>query len=295
MTTTFKIPFSFVPPALLYKYARIFYGVAERINKKLPSLAVHLNQAEASVTPIDYLSMSIASDIVFAVFLFILTLFVVLSFDANLLIPPLFTLVVTLFVLVQQIAYPKLKASRRIKEVEKNLIPALQDMYIQLNSGIPLFTILVNIANGDYGEISTEFSAAVREINAGRPQIDALEDLAVKNPSILFRRTLWQLVNGMKEGADISSLIAEVIRSVNDVQLTQIQKYGGQLSPLALFYMLIAIIAPSLGVTFIIILSSFVSLSALATKLVFYGLLIISVFFQILFLGMIKTRRPSLL
>jgi uncharacterized membrane-anchored protein len=86
-----------------------------------------------------------------------------------------------------------------------------------------------------------------------------------------------------------------VIQAVSDEQVMQIQRYGGQLSPLALFYMLIAVIAPSLGITFIILLSSFIALSEATTKAVFYGLLIITFFFQILFLGMIKTRRPTLM
>tara|TARA_B100000315_G_scaffold158098_1_gene146774 strand:- start:311 stop:895 length:585 start_codon:yes stop_codon:yes gene_type:complete len=192
-------------------------------------------------------------------------------------------------------AYPKLVASRRIKGIEINLLPALQDMYIQLNSGVPLFNILMNISTSDYGGVSLEFSKAVREINAGRSNLEVFELMAIRNPSILFRRALWQLASGMKEGSDISTLIHEVIQSIADEQVMQIQRYGGQLSPLALFYMLIAVIAPSLGITFIIILSSFIALSELATKAIFYGLLIVTIFFQLMFLGMIKTRRPTLM
>lgn len=230
----------------------------------------------------------------FALLIFGVSLLTLL-FGAPLYLPLVLTALFTLFVFLQQMAYPKLTAVRRIKEIDKNLLPALQDMLVQLNSGIPLFNILANIARGQYGAISVEFKNAIQEINAGRNQVDALEDIAVRNPSVLFRRTIWQLVNGMKEGADIASLIKEVMRAVGDEQLTQIQRYGGQLSPLALFYMLIAIIAPSLGVTFIIVLSSFVALSPTVTKAFFYGLLGFTMLFQIMFLGMIKTRRPALL
>lgn len=289
-----KIPFSLIPPRILYKLSRYTYGIAEKIDKKYPNLTIYLNQAEAKLTSIEYTSMCLVSSAFFFVFIFFVS-FISLYFGAPYYVPFVFSILVTLFVIMQQLVYPRLIASRRVREIEKNLMPALQDMLIQLNSGIPLFNILLNISRGDYGEISHEFDEAVKEINAGRSQIDALEDIAVKNPSILFRRVIWQLVNGMKEGADISTLVVEVIRSVNDEQLIQIQRYGGQLSPLALFYMLIAIIAPSLGVTFIIILSSFIALSGLATKIVFYVLLVITIFFQIMFLGMIKTRRPTLI
>jgi hypothetical protein len=116
----------------------------------------------------------------------------------------------------------------------------------------------------------------------------------MRNPSILFRRSVWQIVNGMKSGADISGLIKDAINTISDEQLTQIQKYGGQLSPLALFYMLIAVIAPSLGTTFVIVISSFISLGEGTVKAVFYGILIFTIFMQIMFMGIIKSRRPSL-
>ncbi len=289
-----RIPFSLLPEPALYKFAKTFYGIAEKVDKKMPSLSISLNQAESKFTSIEYISMSLASSFVFLVLalLFSLTSF---RFNVAYYIFALISVGVTFLMVMQQLAYPRLVASRRIKGIERNLIPALQDMLVQLNSGVALFNILVNLSNGDYGEISVEMRNAVKEINAGRSQVDVLEDIAIRNPSILFRRAIWQLVNGMKEGADISTLITDVIRSVNDEQITQIQRYGGQLSPLALFYMLIAIIAPSLGITFIIIISSFSGIPSGTIKLVFYSLLTMTVVFQIMFIGMIKTRRPSLI
>jgi len=289
-----KIPFSLLPAKVLYRFSHHYLGLAQKIERGYPSIGIYLEQAESKMKPIDYISMCLVSLTFFAVVIFSLSM-VSLMFGAPLYLPLLLTFVFTSFVFMQQMAFPKLTAVRRIKEIDRNLLPALQDMLVQLNSGIPLFNILANIARGSYGAISIEFKNAIQEINAGKNQIDALEDIAVRNPSVLFRRTVWQLVNGMKEGADIASLIKEVMRAVGDEQLTQIQRYGGQLSPLALFYMLIAIIAPSLGVTFIIVLSSFVSLSPVITKTLFYGLLGFTLLFQVMFLGMIKTRRPTLL
>ena len=289
-----KIPFAFLPPKILYRYSRLFYGAAQTLEKRFNFLSLHLEQTEAQIKPIEYISMCLASLTVFFIFMLFVAL-MVSTFDIPFIIGFVAALLVSFFVFMQQMAYPKLIASRRIRGIEINLLPALQDMYIQLNSGEPLFNILTNISNSDYGGVSKEFTKAVREINAGRSNLEVFELMAIRNPSILFRRALWQLASGMKEGSDISTLIHEVIQSIADEQVMQIQRYGGQLSPLALFYMLIAVIAPSLGITFIIILSSFIALSELTTKAVFYGLLIITIFFQLLFLGMIKTRRPTLM
>ncbi|MBU1632121.1 MAG: type II secretion system F family protein [Nanoarchaeota archaeon] len=174
-------------------------------------------------------------------------------------------------------------------------MPALQDFSVQINAGIPLFNILVNIAHSNYGEVSNEFKIIVKEINVGVPQVKALEESALKNPSIFFRRSLWQIINGLKAGSDMSTVIQEAINALSEEQILQIQVYGGKLNPLAMFYMLIAIIVPALSVTFIIILSSFLSFSEFLTKTIFYSILTATTFFQIIFLGIIKTRRPNLL
>ena len=204
-------------------------------------------------------------------------------------------LIFSFFIFLQQIFYPKLVANKRVKGLERNLMPAMENFLVQLNSGIPLFEIMVNISKGDYGNISKEFSITVKEINAGKPQIEALDDMIAANPSLLFRKTIWYIVNGMKSGADLVSTIKEAINSLAEEQVIQIQNYGGQLSPLAMFYMLVAVIIPTLGMTFLIIISSFISLGESTTKLVFFGLYGFVFFFQLMFIGIIKNRRPNLL
>ena len=135
----------------------------------------------------------------------------------------------------------------------------------------------------------------VREINAGKPQIEALSESAVRNPSIFYRRAIWQIVNGMKAGATISNIVNETLDSLSQEQVIQIQNYGAQLNPLAMFYMLMAVIVPSLSITLIIVMSSFMSLSSVTVKTIFWGLYFFVVFIQIMFLGIIKSRRPNLM
>jgi len=207
----------------------------------------------------------------------------------------LVSLIFSLFVFFQQVMYPKLYSNKRVKDTERNLFAALQNMLVQLNSGVPMFDVLVSVSKGDYGEVSNEFARAVKRINTGEPQVEVLREIAAVNPSLFFRRAIWQIVNGMKAGSDLSKVLEESINALSEEQVIQIQKYGGQLSPLAMFYMLVAVIIPALGMTFLIIISSFISLSVSTTKLIFWGLYGIVLFFQIMFMGIIRTRRPTLL
>ena len=154
---------------------------------------------------------------------------------------------------------------------------------------------MVNISSAGYEELSGEFKKAVRKINAGFPQIEVLEELGEKNVSLYFRRTLWQISNGMKAGSDIALVIRDSIKALNEEQVLQIQTYGNKLNPLIMFYMLISVILPALAITFLTIISSLVSLPETLTVLMFVALFIFVILIQIVFLGAIKSARPSLL
>ncbi|MEK6934663.1 MAG: type II secretion system F family protein [Nanoarchaeota archaeon] len=292
-----KIPFSILPFKTLRKISNIFFGFGEKISKNIPSLGLHLEEAEIKITTIEYVSMSIAASIIFFIFInLVLTITLILiQIENSFLLSILISIPITLFIFIQQILYPKLLANRKIRDIEKNLLPALQNILVQLNSGIPLFSVMVAISNEDYGEVSKQFKMAVKKINAGLSQIEVLEYMASHNPSLYFRRAIWQLVNGMKSGSDVGQVIKQIISFLSEEQLNQIQKYGSQLNPVSMFYMLITVILPSLGVTFLIVISSFISSSEFATKLIFWGLYTFVFFFQIMFIGVIKTRRPTLL
>ena len=126
------------------------------------------------------------------------------------------------------------------------------------------------------------------------PQIDVLEELGEKNPSLYFRRTLWQISNGMRAGSDISVVIKESIKSLSEEQIIQIQSYGNKLNPLIMFYMLSSVILPALAITFLTIISSLISLPQTIANLAFLCLFGIVIFFQLMFIGIIKSLRPTL-
>ena len=199
------------------------------------------------------------------------------------------------FIAFSQLAYPRVFVMKREKDMEKNLIFALEDILIQLNSGIPLFNILTSISASDYGELSVEFKKAVKRISAGEPEAEVLADIGQNNHSVFFKRALWQISNGLNTGSDMAGIIKESIKTLNDEQLIQIQDYGNKLNPLIMMYMLASVIVPALSVTFITIVASMMGLEENLTIGIFVGLFIGVFFFQIMFLGIIKSKRPSLL
>ena len=284
---------SFFLMGLLIRMEFLFRALAELISKRFKFLERDLELADINISLEEYIKNSLIE--LFLVFIF-LSLFlssILIRFNQYYL-GIIITLIIIIFDFINKLNYPKIKANKRIREIDKNLISALRTILIQINSGVPLFDVFVSISKSDYGEISKIFNKMIKKINTGTPQIQALEEISRNNPSPFFRKSIWQLINGMKAGSKVNKILKNIIDSLSKEQLIQIEKYGSQLNPLAMFYMLIVVIIPSLGLTFITVISSFFS-SRIDIKVILITLFILVFVFQIIFLGMIKTKRPSLL
>jgi len=291
----FKIPFTHSNAEILKKRSKSFqklvsYKKNSKLEKNLVNAGVNLDRKE-------YVSIAIRTALQFFVFLYIFstTILAVLNISFFLLWGLVVSLLFASFIFFSQLVYPRIFILRRQRAIERNLLSALEDILVQLNSGIPLFAVLVNISGADYGALSEEFEKAVKKINAGSPEQEVLEELSHNNTSKFFKRTLWQISNGMNAGSNMANVVRDSIKSLNEEQLLQIQRYGNQLNPLMVFYMLAAVIIPSLSITFLTIFSSMVSLPGNSIKILFMGLFVGVVFIQIMFLGMIKSKRPSLI
>ncbi|MEK6894097.1 MAG: type II secretion system F family protein [Nanoarchaeota archaeon] len=292
---TFHIPFTISSLNRLKikskRYVKVFSV------KRDSKLKEYLSKAEVDITREQYLGIVIRSTLMFSIitYLFLSTMIFIFGHGNPFFIPLIPALAVGVFTSFSQINYPKVLSDRQQKAIERNILPAMEDMLIQLSSGVPLFTILVNVSSSGYGQLSVEFKKAVKKINAGFPQIEVIEEMGKKNHSILFRKALWQISNGMKAGSNITEVVRDIIHSLNEEQYLQLQTYGNKLNPLIMFYMLISIILPALAITFLTIISSVVNLPEAITMGMFIGLYIMSILIQITFLGVIRTAKPSLI
>ena len=291
----FKIPFTISDIEKLKKKSKFF---SSKIHYKKESLLEnYLKSADIDLNRQEYFGIVIRLFLnSFPIFLILTTtLLFFLKVGPFILFGFILSLSFSSFILFSQLVYPKIFIARKEREIEKNLLSALQDILIQLNSGVSLFRILVNISSSKYGALSEEFKKAVKRINSGEPEVQVLNNLGKNNPSVLFRRTLWQISNGMMAGSDMAVVVEDSIKALNEEQLIQIQNYGNKLNPLIVMYMILTVIIPTLSITFLTIISSMVNLPSNMVILLFITLFMFVIFAQIMFLGMIKSRRPSLL
>jgi len=289
------IPFNPLPMKLTLKLAEHFRGIGNIISSKVPSLETELKQAELDFDKGTYGAIIALLFVFYFIFAtFITFIFVQKLSPENILIaPPLMGLLFAGLTAMQLIFYPKILLKKKIRNVERNLVFALRTLLVEIKSGVTLFDAINIIAQGDNGQVSNEFKKAVEKIETGSFQNDALEEMGDNNPSLYFRRTIWQLVNGLKAGSDVSVIIKSLVDDLSKEKSNQVKKYGNSLKLLSLLYMMLGAIIPALGLTFLIILSTFPQIAI--TETVFWGMLGFIVVSQFMYLGIIKSARPTLM
>jgi pilus assembly protein TadC len=291
----FRIPLLLFPEKFLDRTSSIFAETGKRIAEKNKKFQAYFLQANIPLKPEKYLAICLTSFLFDLIFLTAILLLIFYFGKASLIYAPIISIFLSIFIIIQQVNYPKVLVAKKVRNIEANLLPALRAMSVQLTAGVTFFNALKNISRSKYGVISEEFQKAINSMESGTPTLEALERVSQNNPSIFFRRTVWQIMTGMGAGADISNVLREIVKSLNQEQITEIQAYGGKLAPLSMFYMVIAIIFPALAVTFILVLSTFVQTLGENYKTILFGVMGMVVLLQIIFLGMIKSGRPPLI
>lgn len=205
----------------------------------------------------------------------------------------LFSLVLSMMIFVYMLLVPKLKMSIRAQLIDRDLEYMLKDIQIQLRSGIPLFDTLVNIARGEYGECSEICRDIIQEVEQGKSMTEVLDIVGLLSPSEYFRKTMWQIVNALKTGSDVAEALEAISVDIRMEKENKIKAYGKELNLYALIYMMFAVILPSMGVTLLVILSSFLG-SGVITETVFWVVLVGLIIFQSLFIMFVKNKRPRI-
>jgi len=274
------------------KFRPYLLSFGEDARQFLPSIEQDIQAARMDVDVAPYLAFSMFKAIQAGVGIFVAMLALGFMFDLDIAINGSFVLgpVVAGFVFFSVAYRPKIKAKKIARQVEKNLPYALRHMLIEVSSGISLYQAMVSVTD-DYEEASDEFQKIVADIQGGKSQIEALEDSIGRTQSQMYRRTMWQLINSIKSGSDVTTTLESLVDTIMEEQKLKVQNYGEDLNPFILMYLMLAVIFPSLGVTLMIVMSSFTGFDIDET--LFYMIIGGLILFQTFFLNLIKTRRPE--
>ena len=263
--------------------------IVERIARSYPSLKRKLKQARLTYTPEIFIKNTLKASLIFSLGLFIFLFLVTAKFKMARIAVLTFPLVY-FFIFMYMMRYPDLAILKKNKEASREIIFVGRFLIIELQSGVSLYQAFKGISK-NYKILGPFFGEIVTKVDMGISMEDAINQSIELSPSKDFTRILWQILNSIKTGSDVATSIESMVDLIAKEHLILLQEYSRKLNPLAMFYMIVAIILPTLGITMGIIFSSFLSL-----ELNIYHLLSIAGFLgfvQFMFLSIIKSSRPA--
>jgi len=266
-------------------------GIAHSLAAKMPDLRDKLCSAGIHKKPAEFIDESLKNSFIMALMFSILSIFIILKNGLS----------IALFIVVFIIAFgiffflmlKKLDVAilKREREIDKDVLFAGRFLLVKLNSGKPLINALFD-ASESYGVAGEYFREIVEDIKLGTPLEEALEKAYRTTPSRKFRKILFQINNALKIGVDVSQPLEAILSEISQEQLIEIQRYGKKLNSIIMFYLLAAIVVPSLGITLFNIIASMLSLKI--DLPVFFMILFFLMIVQLMFIGIIRGIRPNL-
>mgnify|MGYP001040356096 CR=1 FL=1 len=291
-----KVFFMFLPDSIINHLGLRFKGLGQKIVSSMPGIRYDLRNAHIELSAENYVIGSFFSALILGLFSFIFLITISylrnFSFPLNLVLPLSSFFLTTIFFFVLNLYYPRIISKTIATRIDRGLIFALRDLLIQINSGIPLYQAIENIADGDYDQVSVEFKVLASKTRSGVPLLKALEDMALENKSKFLKKVCWQLVTAIRSGANLSLTVKGLIKMLVDDQLKQVKAYNAELNFIVLIYLLAAAVLPTVGSTVLVIFSVFGVLGI--NPQIYLSLIIVSVILQSIIIGYVFVRRPKM-
>ena len=264
--------------------------LVQRISTFFPHLKKQIRIAHLKTTPYEFIYKNLKSSLAFSLALTILFFFVADKAGLPLILIPVAFIV--FFILVFNFAFLKIKSKiiQRQRKIDQEVLFVGQYLLIMLYSGKPLLNALIDTSKS-YGVASKYIKEIINDINTGSSLEDALENAMVYSPSEKFRKILFHVNNALKLGIDVTNPLRAVLEEIATEQNIEVKRYGKKLNTIVIFYMLVAIVAPSIGMTVFIVLSSFIELNI--NMIHFIIVIMFIAFMQVIFISVFKSIRPA--
>lgn len=184
---------------------------------------------------------------------------------------------------------PAVKINKIDREINKEIVFAARFLVVELESGVTLYDAMKNMAK-NYKYVGAYFNEVLNKVNIGTSIETAITETIETCASESLIKILWQISNSLKTGSDIGKPLKTVTENLIKEQRILVDEYAKKLNPLAMFYMLIAIIMPSLGVTMLTIVSIFAGIQL--NLMVLFLIVALNGFMQFMFVAIINSIRP---
>lgn len=276
----------------MVKRIPIISSVSDGVLPYFPELDKKLKIAEMKKDVKEFMDSAILNSIISSIVVFVVFLAIFFIFRIDLLFALPVLIVMFFFSFFNLTHIPDLYLIRRKRDIEYDIVYGTRQLVIEISSGMPLFDAMVTLTKG-YGQFSEEMKRIVERVTLGEPISLVLKDVADKTPSPAFKRVLLQLANAIVSGADVGKSLDYIVDQIVRDQIIEVKEYGHKLNPIIMFYLVVGVIFPTLGITFIIILLSFVTKGASIPFMYMILLGFLLGIFQLMFLTFVETSRPK--
>ncbi|MFW5865509.1 MAG: type II secretion system F family protein [Nanoarchaeota archaeon] len=268
-------------------------NIANYLLSKQPLLKKKLRIAKIDVNPKEYVKSAFKKSLVIGGSIAVLTFFMKGNEEPfkGLLLGIILGLIVAKIMYSFTLKKVDVAISKKAKEIDRQVLFAGRFLLIKLNSGKPLITALEEASHG-FGAATEYFKEIMRRIELGTPMEQALDEATEYCPSKHLKKILFQITNALKIGVDVTNFLSAIIDEISEEQMQQIVRYGKKLSSLTMFYMLAAIVVPSLGMTLLIVVASLISINI---NMIGFSIITVFLFFlQFIFISLFRSARPNL-
>jgi len=264
--------------------------IIHRITSYFPQLKRDLLIAHLKQTPQEFIRRNVKFSVIYSLLLTVLFFFVIGKADLPKLL--LLPILIIIFFLFFGFAFLKVKAQikKRASEINREVLFAGRYLLIKLYAGRPLLNALVDTSKS-YGVASKYIKEIVDDIDTGNPIEKAIEKAMNYSPSDKFRKILFQINNALRLGIDVTGPLESVIEEITKEQEIEVKRYSRKLNSVVIFYMLLAIVVPSIGMTMFIVISSFINFPLGFME--FLVILFLIVIIQLIFISLFRSIRPQ--
>jgi len=290
-----KIPFLLFQSPGRYRLIKRMRALGLMLLPIMPSIRVTLQKIRYDSTADIFMTAAFLSSFIYGMLFFAMSLVIltIVKPDEDIMGKAFGLGICFWFVFfVLHLIYPSIEMKKIAIKENKDLLFALREIIIDVEGGVPLFDSLKNVSHSGYGYVSDEFEWLVRQVESGVPEREAIKQLAIKTESEFLKRASWQMVNALESGAKMSEALEGIAVAVEAYLFREIKNYSTNLNFLLLVYMMIGVVAPSLGITFLVLLSAF---SGIGVTLETVGMLLgATTVAQVIILGYMGSLRPEL-
>jgi pilus assembly protein TadC len=260
------------------------------VYRQNPHLKRDLIAAKMRILPYDFISRVLRSAFMYAILSAIFIAMPTFREGWWIGLPIVVFFFVFFFFYTTQMQLPRAKMFKRIKAIDNDILFTGRYLLIKLSAGKPLLNALDDTARSP-GAASAHIKEIVDEINFGTPIEEALRVAAETSPSKYMRKILFQIHSAIRVGIDVTSNLQSVLDEIENEQALEIEKYAKKLNTVALFYMIAAVVIPSLGLTIAMVVLALISFPVNAF---IYGVMIVFIIIiNIIFIMVFRGIRPA--